>query len=162
MEENKAEELYFNDGVDSDSGLRTTLPDFPFFKNYKHNKTTLFNVIQEQRTVKSEMEFELIKFVCKHSCDAHIRCMREVKAGLREMQIQGLFRFHMIDRIGSQHKSYDCICASGCDNATLHYINNDKILEEGVLVLNDLGAKVNGYCSDITCTWPVGGKFTEK
>lgn len=68
----------------------------------------------------------------------------------------------MIERIGSQHKSYDCICASGIGNATLHYVDNDKVLEQGVMTLNDMGAKVNGYCSDITCSWPVGGKFTEK
>jgi len=76
--------------------------------------------------------------------------------------MESLFRFYMAERCGSKHKSYDCICASGCGNATLHYNVNDKILGDSVLILNDMGAKYKGYCSDITCTFPSNGKFTEK
>ena len=42
---------------------------------------------------------------------------------------------------------------------TLHYINNNRQLEDGDLVLVDAGCEFNGYCADITRTWPVNGKF---
>ena len=71
-----------------------------------------------------------------------------------------LFRFYCAERLGAFISAYECICASGADNATLHYIVNDKILNEDSLVLNDMGVKYKGYCSDITCTFPVSGKFS--
>lgn len=43
----------------------------------------------------------------------------------------------------------------------LHYIQNDKELCDGDLMLCDMGGKMNGICSDITTTFPVSGKFTE-
>jgi len=58
--------------------------------------------------------------------------------------------------------AYDCICASGHDAATLHYINNDKVLKDGALMLADMGGKYYGYCADITVTFPINGKFTAK
>eukprot|EP01017_Pseudomicrothorax_dubius_P008035 TRINITY_DN12602_c0_g1_i1.p1 TRINITY_DN12602_c0_g1~~TRINITY_DN12602_c0_g1_i1.p1 ORF type:complete len:255 (+),score=77.32 TRINITY_DN12602_c0_g1_i1:60-767(+) len=42
-----------------------------------------------------------------------------------------------------------------------HYINNDKKIEDGALLLNDMGSRFHGYCADITCTFPVNGRFTE-
>lgn len=74
--------------------------------------------------------------------------------------MEALFRFYMCERLGSKHKAYDCICASGEGNATLHYMSNLKIIGDSELILNDMGAKYEGYCSDITCTFPSNGKFT--
>ena len=44
----------------------------------------------------------------------------------------------------------------------LHYGTNHCEMEDGKLVLFDLGAKVRGYCADITRTYPVNGKYTER
>lgn len=30
------------------------------------------------------------------------------------------------------------------------------------MILNDMGSKYKGYCSDITCSYPSNGKFTQK
>lgn len=86
--------------------------------------------------------------------------MRNVKPGLKEIQMEALFRFYMLERIGTRHKAYNCIAACGKGNATLHYFRNDKILPESAMILNDLGSKYMGYCSDITCSFPTNGKFT--
>ena len=43
-----------------------------------------------------------------------------------------------------------------------HYFENDSVLKDGDMILNDSGMKLHGYCSDITTTFPVNGKFTEK
>lgn len=40
---------------------------------------------------------------------------------------------------------------------TIHYINNNQIVEDGDLVLMDAGCECHGYTSDITRTWPVSG-----
>lgn len=62
-----------------------------------------------------------MRHVTKLSSDAHIAVMRNVKPGLKEHQMEALFKFYMQERCGAKHKAYDCICASGVGCATLHY-----------------------------------------
>lgn len=63
---------------------------------------------------------------------------------------------------GCRYKAYDCVCAGGRAGATLHYIVNDQYIKDDTFVLCDMGAKYYGYCSDITVTFPSGGKFNDK
>jgi Xaa-Pro aminopeptidase len=42
----------------------------------------------------------------------------------------------------------------------LHYVRNDQKLAEGELVLIDAGCELEGYASDVTRTYPVGGRFS--
>ena len=44
----------------------------------------------------------------------------------------------------------------------MHYETNRDTCEDGTLLLLDLGTRVDGYCSDITRTYPVNGKYTER
>jgi len=103
-----------------------------------------------------------MRYICKLSSEAHERVLREIKAGHKEYQIEALFGFHTFSNSGSRFQAYNCICASGRDAATLHYVVNDKLLKEDSLILSDMGAKYKGYCSDITVTFPASGKFNEK
>ena len=90
---------------------------------------------------------------------AHSLAMKNTQVGIGEWQIQaiieGCFQSH-----GSQW-SYPSIVGGG-DNATiLHYHSNSNTVNGGELVLVDAGCEVDGYCSDITRTWPVNGKFSD-
>ena len=58
--------------------------------------------------------------------------------------------------------AYGCICASGANAATLHYVLNNRDMEDGDIYLTDMGIRFCGYCSDISATFPVNGKFTEE
>eukprot|EP00960_Hanusia_phi_P039477 753915-Hanusia_phi.AAC.8 len=62
--------------------------------------------------------------------------------------------------------AYTGICASGKNAAILHYGHagapNNRQLGEGDIVLNDLGAEYYCYASDITCSFPVSGKFSQE
>lgn len=44
----------------------------------------------------------------------------------------------------------------------LHYHANDAVMKDGDMFLMDAGVQLNGYASDITSTFPVNGRFTEK
>ena len=49
----------------------------------------------------------------------------------------------------------------GGANATiLHYVRNDQKLRDGEVVLIDAGCELEGYASDVTRTYPIGGRFT--
>lgn len=63
---------------------------------------------------------------------------------------------------GAKFAAYDCICASGRNPATLHYVVNDQLIKDDSLVLCDMGGKYQGYCADITVTFPSNGKFNDK
>ncbi|MEE0299031.1 MAG: M24 family metallopeptidase, partial [Christensenellales bacterium] len=54
------------------------------------------------------------------------------------------------------------IAGSGINGCMLHYGTNHCKLEDGKLLLLDLGARVDGYCADITRTYPINGKYTPR
>lgn len=94
--------------------------------------------------------------------DAHITVIRNTKAGLLQRQMLSLFEFEHSSKSGSNHTAFNGIASSGCDCATLHYIENDKIVQPGQLCLHDMGGKWYGYCADQAITFPVDKKFTQK
>jgi len=120
----------------------------------------MYEVLNECRVIKDDTEIEIMSFITKISSDAHIYVMQNVRPGLKEFQLEALFRFYVMERCGAKHKSYDCICATGLKPATLHYNINSQSISDNVLCLCDMGSKMYGYCSDITCVYPSNGKFT--
>lgn len=63
-------------------------------------------------------------------------------------------------RHGGDCMAYETIIASGPNSAALHFVPTARPMHAGELVLIDAGAEHRGYASDITRTYPVGGKFT--
>ena len=154
--------IYLYNGVDSDSGLKPDLPKFEFLQKHKSNDTQLYEILNECRVRKSEEEINVMRYICKISSEAHVRVLREIKAGNKEYQIEALFAYHTHSTSGARFHAYNCICASGRNSATLHYNVNDQLLKEDSFVLCDMGAKYKGYCADITVTFPVSGKFNDR
>ena len=63
-------------------------------------------------------------------------------------------------RSGAAGHSFQPIVAGGAGACVLHYVNNDKELADGALVLIDAGCEFDGYAADITRTFPVNGRFS--
>lgn len=84
-----------------------------------------------------------------------------IKPGLYEYQIETYFdsyiKFH-----GQKKTSFETICATGKNATILHYVDNDTVIQDGDLVLFDLGCCTDYYISDISRTYPANGKFTER
>lgn len=89
--------------------------------------------------------------------------MQNVKPGMKEMQLESFFNFY-----GQQHyftgrvAPYLSICGCGPSAATLHYHMNKGVLQDGHTMLTDQGHSFHHYVSDVTTSWPVNGKFTQK
>lgn len=81
-----------------------------------------------------------------------------------EFQGEAVFLHHCYYEGGCRNVSYTCICGSGDNSAILHYGHgaapNDKQINDGDMCLFDMGANYFGYAADITCSYPVNGKFT--
>jgi Xaa-Pro aminopeptidase len=56
--------------------------------------------------------------------------------------------------------AYSSIVASGPNACVLHYRDNNRQMQDGDLLLIDAGCEFQGYASDITRTFPVGGRFS--
>ncbi|MES0491032.1 MAG: aminopeptidase P N-terminal domain-containing protein [Leptospirales bacterium] len=63
---------------------------------------------------------------------------------------------------GATELAYPTIVAGGNNGTVLHYTECSSQLHKNDLVLIDAGCEWNGYASDITRTFPVGGKFSEE
>jgi len=117
--------------------------------------------IDECRVFKSDEELDLMRFINKVSSNAHINVMKNCRVGMQEYELESMFLYLTYTNGRFRHIAYTCICASGKSSATLHYPNNDKQIKEGQMLLLDMGAEYHCYISDITCSFPVNGKFTE-
>ncbi len=58
--------------------------------------------------------------------------------------------------------SFTSIVAGGKNATVLHYANNNGFLKNGQMVVVDIGARLEGYCSDLTRSYPVSGKFNKR
>ena len=153
--------IHILDGCNPYSGKGPTAPDMGWLKNHMVNKQILYDTINEVRIRKTEDELVMLRQVGELGSEAHCFVMQNMKPGMSEAHIQSLFRFYNSYYMQSL-VPYGEICAAHKNGAILHYINNDATVQDGEMLLFDGGARVNHFCSDITTTWPVNGKFTEK
>ncbi|XP_017884511.1 xaa-Pro dipeptidase [Ceratina calcarata] len=152
-------------GQNSDSGLETKEAVFDGIDQFNVDNHTLYPEICECRVIKTPQEIEVLEYVIKLSSDAHKSVMQMVKPGTAEFQAESAFLHYVYSVGGCRHASYQCICGSGQNSSILHYGHagapNNKIINDGDMCLFDMGGNYCGYAADITCSFPVNGKFTE-
>ena len=117
------------------------------------------SILHEMRLYKSVEELELMRKAVAASAGAHAAAMREARDGAFEYELEALLEYHFRSAGGSG-TAYPSIVASGANATILHYIQNDRRMRDGDLVLIDAGAEFDGYCSDVTRTFPVGAGYS--
>ncbi|KAJ8751011.1 hypothetical protein K2173_016192 [Erythroxylum novogranatense] len=156
--------LFLLHGLNTDSNNYSKPAHFEGIERFETDLTTLHPILTECRVIKSELEVALIQFANDISSEAHVEVMRKTRGGMKEYQLESIFLHHTYMYGGCRHCSYTCICATGENSAVLHYGHaaapNDRTLQDGDMALFDMGAEYHFYGSDITCSFPVNGKFT--
>ncbi|MFA7032797.1 MAG: M24 family metallopeptidase, partial [Bacilli bacterium] len=116
-------------------------------------------IITELRMVKSSDEIGELLSAINATNNGISQLISVIKPGLLEKKIGDAFEF-----FGRQHDyrqlSFPTIVASGKNATCLHYPTQNDVTKEGDLILFDLGYKNNGYCADISRTFPVNGVFS--
>ncbi|BAY82879.1 peptidase M24 [Calothrix parasitica NIES-267] len=116
-------------------------------------------ILHGMRLVKSDSELTLMRKAADIAVEAHNVAREMAKPGVYEYEVQAemerIFRKH-----GGNGPAYPSIVASGANSCILHYIENNRQMQDGDLLLIDAGCSYGYYNSDITRTFPVGGKFT--
>ncbi len=115
-------------------------------------------ILHPMRLVKSETELALMRKAANISVVAHNRAREFAKPGKYEYEIQAEIE-HIFGMNGGT-PAYPSIVASGNNSCVLHYIENNRQMQENDLLLIDAGCACDYYNADITRTFPVSGKFT--
>jgi Xaa-Pro aminopeptidase len=116
-------------------------------------------IIHESRLHKEPAELDAMRHAMAISAEAHRRAMSKARGGMKEWQIEAEVDYAFRSQ-GATGPSYPSIIASGPNAATLHYINNNREMCAGELILIDAGAEYDFYAADITRTWPINARFT--
>lgn len=118
-------------------------------------------MLAAMRMVKDEEEIACIREAIDATNKGLRRILAKLAPGQMEYQAQAEFEY-AIRWHGAEGTSFATIAGSGLNGCMLHYETNHCRMEDGKLLLLDLGAKVKGYCADITRTYPVSGKYSPR
>ena len=163
---NGHEKLYYRFGVDQK--LDQQILSYLSTQRFRRLKTAYpphtivdpITLIHEMRLHKTDEEIELMQKSADIASEAHILAMQSVKPGMNESQIEAIIE-HYFRMNGAAGVAYNSIVGTGANATILHYVENNAELKDGDLLLVDAGCHYKGYASDITRTFPVGGRFTK-
>lgn len=116
-------------------------------------------VLHEMRLLKSKEELDLMRRAAEITREAHVDAMQRTRPGMYEYEIEALLRA-AFRRHGAERTAYQPIVGSGPNATVLHYRKNDRQMQDGDLLLIDAGCEFGYYASDVTRTFPVGGRFS--
>lgn len=113
------------------------------------------------REIKSPGEIALLKEAIDLSLDAHLEAMKMMRPGLYEYQVAAkMVEVHAMG--GSEAEGYAPTVGAGPNSTVLHYDKLSRKIQDGDIVVLDVGAQFSGYSADITRTLPANGKFTAR
>ena len=117
--------------------------------------------IGAMRQIKSPGEIAFLKQAIDLSLDSHLEAMKLMRPGLYEYQVAAkMVEIHAWG--GSEAEGYAPIVGAGPNSTALHYDKLSRKIEDGDVVVLDVGAQYAGYSADITRTLPANGKFTTR
>ncbi len=115
-------------------------------------------ILQRLRSVKEQIEIDLMQQACDITEKGFRRVLNFVKPNVWEYGIEAEFMHEFLNN-RSRKFAYTPIIANA---NVLHYIENNQQCKAGDLILLDVGAEYANYSSDMTRTIPVSGKFTKR
>ncbi|CAN5220154.1 Xaa-Pro aminopeptidase [soil metagenome] len=158
------EQLFYRSGNGQDPRVNTLIKKARNFRDRTGKLmptavSDLGRVLGEMRLRKSTAEIESLRAACSLSAEGHREAMRFARPDLHEYQVQAAMEYVWREG-GSPRNGYPSIVASGVNACILHYTDNDRLIEDGDLVLIDAACEVDYFSSDITRTFPANGSFT--
>ena len=113
------------------------------------------------RPVKSPGEVSFLRQAIDLTVDSHLEAMKIMRPGLYEYQVAAkMVEVHAMG--GSEREGYAPIVGAGPNSTALHYDKLSRRIENGDMVVLDVGAQYSGYSADITRTIPASGRFTAR
>ena len=126
-----------------------------------HNYGRTAPILNALRMIKSKEEIDVTRQACDITAKAFRRCLATVKPGMYEYEVQAEIEYIFKQNNASGH-AYAPIIAGGKNGCCLHYSKNQSLLNDGDLLLFDIGCELKNYSSDLSRTIPINGKFTPR
>lgn len=117
--------------------------------------------IHEMRLFKDPFEIKQLQKAIDITCESHIEAYKAVKPGMYEYEIEAIIEY-IYRKNGAKRPGFSSIVGSGHNSTILHYEENNRKMQEGDMLLMDIGAEYKRYTADVTRTIPVSGKFTKE
>ncbi|MDO8269307.1 MAG: Xaa-Pro peptidase family protein [Candidatus Levybacteria bacterium] len=124
------------------SDLEETLADVEFIPTVE--------IVENLRTIKDSYEIENIRKACALTDRGFDYVLTILKPGVTELEIKA--KLENFIRLEGGDVAFQSIVAFGKNSAIPHHLSTNYKLQTTDLILLDFGAKVNGYCSDMTRT----------
>jgi len=125
------------------------------------DQTLLRSVLFDLREIKTEEELEFLGRAIDITTAAQREAFRSIEPGLYEYEVEAVIEY-VFHRQGAEHPGFPSIVGSGENSTVLHYDSNRRTMEDGDLVVVDVGAEYRGYTADVTRTAPVSGDFSRQ
>lgn len=135
------------------AGLRERTPSF--------SVRDVTSLLGQLRMVKAEGEVALMKKAIDATVKGQLAAARTIRPGVSESEVEGavLRAFHAA---GAEGVAFPSIVGAGYCGTVLHYDQNVGTCSDGELVVVDIGARYGYYCGDVTRTYPVNGRFSDR
>ena len=162
----EAHSIYFNTNEHYRQAVETQTREDRFIAKCKrdfpaHSWHKSQPILQEIRGIKEPEEVALMQQACDITEKGIRRLLSFIKPGVWEYEIEAEL-LHEFVRNRSKGFAYTPIIASGANANVLHYLENNQQCQAGDLILMDVAAEYANYRSDLTRTFPVSGRFTER
>ena len=135
------------------AGLRGRLPSFAV--------RDVSELVHGMRVVKEAGEIALMRKAVAATVEGQRRAAAVIRPEVGEGVVDGAV-YAAFREAGAEGVAFPTIVGSGYNATTLHYDQNVGTCSDGELVVVDIGARYGYYCGDLTRTYPVNGKFTDR
>ncbi|MBW2693661.1 MAG: aminopeptidase P N-terminal domain-containing protein [Deltaproteobacteria bacterium] len=117
------------------------------------------SIVHEMRLYKEPAELDIMRRASAISREAHEAGARLARGGTYEYEVEAAIEY-TFRRLGARGPAYTTIVGGGNNATVLHYVTNSGKLQDHEMVLVDAGCELEGYASDVTRTYPIGGSFS--
>ena len=120
-----------------------------------------YPLLAAMRKIKAPEEIDAIRKAMQITEAGIGRMMRVAKPGMLEHELEAEFNYELAAH-GQRRSAFPSIIAGGERIFYLHYANPMSVIAEGELILSDVGAAYDEYCTDISRVFPANGHFSER
>ena len=126
-----------------------------------HRYERLAPVMNQLRIIKEQPEIDILQKACDITEAGFRRVLEFLKPGVGEWEVEAEY-LHEFVRSRSRGFAYSPIIGSGKNACVLHYLENNKVCQDGEMLLMDVAAEYANWNADMTRTVPVNGRYTAR
>ena len=118
-------------------------------------------IIAEMRLFKSAEEIAIMRRSIEITGEAHIEAFKAATPGMSEYELEAIISY-IYRKNGSARAGFPSIIGAGENSTVLHYNTNNDQIQNGDVIVMDIGAEYKYYSADITRTIPANGIFSKE